>query len=239
MKFIFYALFACLIVQNQLQASQMSISAEEQEKLDSALYYATSSGDEHKLEETITAGANVNKKYFGDYPIAAALRRGDVDIVNILIRAGANVNVKSTDGYPIIIDAVTFGGDALGKVKALLDAKVKIDAQDPLGNTALMWAAYKNKPEILQLLLNKGANPYIKNTRGTIDDPVRPIGRTVFNIAENKPEMKKILDDYIQQHKKAMQQVAEKAMKGGVEKSSRGKFSKEGEQLLPQVAQYF
>lgn len=241
MKFHILALLTCLAMQTQLQSmdGHAKLSQQEADDLVYELYTAVSRGDVNAVKKSITAGANIDGSYFGAYPIVAALQRGSVEILNLLVEAGADVNLKSKDGYPILIDAVTFGGDAIGKVKILLKAKVKIDTQDPLGNTALMWAAYKNKPEIVQLLLKKGANPYIQNVSGMIDDPARPIGRTVFDIVQDKPEMKKFLDDYIQQHKKAMQQVAEKAMKGGVEKSSRGKISKEGEQLLPQVAQYF
>ena len=45
----------------------------------------------------------------------------------------------------------------------LNNANIDIDIQDTRGNTALIWAAYHSDFEIIKLLIEAGADFYIKN----------------------------------------------------------------------------
>ena len=50
-------------------------------------------------------------------------------------------------------------------VKALLSAGVPVDARGQHGATALHWACWKGYPDIVQLLLNRGASLTVKDTQ--------------------------------------------------------------------------
>ena len=46
----------------------------------------------------------------------------------------------------------------VSKVKEMLDAGMKVNSEDNLGITALRWAAWKNRTDVTQLLLSRGAD---------------------------------------------------------------------------------
>ena len=48
-------------------------------------------------------------------------------------------------------------------VKLLLNAGANIDKQDKYGYTALIWAAFYNNREIVEILLDYGADEFILN----------------------------------------------------------------------------
>lgn len=53
----------------------------------------------------------------------------------------------------------------------------KVNAQDRYGGTALYWAAFYNKPKIVEFLLEKGANVSIANQTG-----LTPLHVAAFNL---------------------------------------------------------
>jgi hypothetical protein len=57
---------------------------------------------------------------------------------------------------PPLIDAVVRGG--AGAVRALLAEGVEVDAADSSGRTALLWAAYANRPQLAVILIEAGAD---------------------------------------------------------------------------------
>ena len=55
----------------------------------------------------------------------------------------------------------------LETVEKLLSEGIDINAADrELGNTALFYAIINNDEKMVELLMNNGANPYIKNIKG-------------------------------------------------------------------------
>jgi len=60
-----------------------------------------------------------------------------------------------------------------------LNAGAQIDAQDGRGKTALNWAATSNLGPIVELLIARGANPAVKDSKGkTAQDYARVLGNT-------------------------------------------------------------
>jgi len=99
--------------------------------------------------------------------------------VEKLIKSGADPNFKSTSASGLIYDftplmAASYSNDS-NSVKVLLDAGAEIDAQNSWGNTALMCAAeYPKNIYTVCLLIEKGANLYLKNNKD----------KTVFDILD-------------------------------------------------------
>ena len=50
--------------------------------------------------------------------------------------------------------------------KILLEANAQVNVADKVGCTPLHWAAQQKSPELLKLLLDKGADPAAKDHRG-------------------------------------------------------------------------
>jgi ankyrin repeat protein len=106
-------------------------------------------------------------------PLMGAAHNGDVELTRLLLARKVDVNVKSPDNDGIAPKSnlpVTFGSftalhlataaSSSPVVKMLLDAGALIDEPDVNGATPLIWAVATDRPnlQIVQLLLNKGAN---------------------------------------------------------------------------------
>ena len=91
-------------------------------------------------------------------PLMMAALKGHTDWVKRLIAAGADVNKT---GWTPLHYAATHGH--LDPIRLLLDAHAYIDAESPNQTTPLMMAAHYGTRAAVQLLLDEGADPTIKN----------------------------------------------------------------------------
>jgi ankyrin repeat protein len=88
--------------------------------------------------------------------LQTAVHHGDIKITKLLLDYGADIN-------PTTLQAAV-GGNCLQLVRILLNRGANVNAPaSPGGNTALAEAAHRGNPEILQLLLDWGAD---MNTQG-------------------------------------------------------------------------
>ncbi len=86
-----------------------------------------------------------------------ALHSLHLGAVNALLEAGANL--EQADGVENSPLRIAVESGYLESIRSLLDAGAKIDAVEATGNiTALKWAARLAAPEIVQLLLERGAD---------------------------------------------------------------------------------
>ena len=94
-----------------------------------------------------------------------AIRSGNLEIVrNLVLSGGADPNFNLERGSTPLMVAAQTGYDEI--VNFLISRKVSIDAKDPNGTTALMWAVVKNRYTIAQTLLSQGANPNVARDNG-------------------------------------------------------------------------
>ena len=108
------------------------------------LILATMKGDEKMVKFVVQAGADVNK--VGKYgnrstALMIAARHGYLNIAKVLVEAGADVNMicaKGTSFFKYTQDDVDLGGE--------------------IGDTALMIAARKGHMNIIEVLIEAGAN---------------------------------------------------------------------------------
>lgn len=98
---------------------------------------------------------------FGETPLMLAAIRGNKDAVERLIRVGAQINRQ---GWSPLHYAASGTSDAQVEIAKLLLAKgANINARSPNGTTPLMMAAGNGSAQMVQFLLESGADATLVN----------------------------------------------------------------------------
>jgi type II secretory pathway component GspD/PulD (secretin) len=137
-------------------------------QLNEELVKAAMQGETAVVSALLDKGADVNAKgkYSGWTPLMVAAKKGDADLVNLLLSHGADVDAKSRGRKrSALMEAVR--NRSFESVKALLTAYPDVDAVDWEGYTVLMFAAVSGQHEIVNALLNYGADVNMKNKVGS------------------------------------------------------------------------
>ncbi len=100
----------------------------------------------------------------GESALMLAAIRGDIDAAKALIARDADVN--KTGWTPLHYAAAGTGAQHVAIMALLLENHAYIDAESPNGTTPLMMAAQYGTHEGVQLLLDEGADPSLKNQLG-------------------------------------------------------------------------
>ncbi|XP_071986964.1 ankyrin repeat domain-containing protein 22 isoform X1 [Engystomops pustulosus] len=136
---------------------------------------------------------NVKDSFGGDTPLICACRKSNIKVVSYLLSMKANINLTNDKGRTCLHYAVrkkfTFLDYLLivilmpvmligyfimisktkqneRLIRLLLAAGVSVNARDSEGNTALHYACKMRSQSIVPILLEKGADPWIKNKDG-------------------------------------------------------------------------
>ena len=124
----------------------------------------------HSSTETRTVFTNQWLYEEGATPFLRAAQSGDVVLMKLLLEHGADATIPTDHGVtPLMVasgigwvEGVTYEWtpqSTLDAVKMLLDMGANPNAQDVLdGRTALMGAAHKGRNDVVQLLVDRGAN---------------------------------------------------------------------------------
>ncbi len=128
-----------------------------------ALHMASYKGHQQLVKYLIDQGADVNA---ADAKSLTALHmaayNGHSDTVKLLIRSGATVDCRDSEGKTPLIHAST--GPFAATVTTLVDAGADVNAKDATESfTPLMMAAGLGQPEVVQLLLENGADKTIED----------------------------------------------------------------------------
>lgn len=95
---------------------------------------------------------------------------GAVDVVQMLLSLGANPNSTASDGATPLGNAIRcqnrIGLDTFDVIKALVEGGASLSAVDDTGNPPMHSALYHGRIDIMNYFLDKGADPYQKNTYG-------------------------------------------------------------------------
>jgi len=126
------------------------------------LWSAARRGNTKAIEELVASGQDVNAKKRGFInegytPLHIAVLCEQREAIKALVRLGADINNRNKDQEtPLWIAVVNFKEPDI--LQLLLDLGAGIDAR-PTGMTALDWAAFDGKSEMVRVLLARGANP--------------------------------------------------------------------------------
>lgn len=147
-------------------------------------------GDRGKVIYYLKKGASIDAKDgLGYTALMKAASNGHEDVVNLLIENKASVNAITVFGTTALMQAAWNG--QLKIVKILVENQADIHMQGIGGWTALYFASLSGKghPEVVRFLLDKGANPNIKDQIGMTS--LRWIDAGI-----DRPEIVKILRQY-------------------------------------------
>lgn len=104
--------------------------------------------------------------FFGDEPVFAAVKAGDLIRLRELIQRGTSPNRQDARKFTPLFYAAENGNVAI--IRYLVqDAKARIDEVDTNGNTALFYSVDRGDYQTVQELLDLGANPNKANRQGT------------------------------------------------------------------------
>ena len=122
------------------------------------LQWAVHEGDVAEVKRLLRAGADVKiANNYGATPMGLAAEVGNADMIAVLLEAGADVESPDPDGMTALL-AVS----RTGNVKAaelLLKEGANVDARESWGGqTPLMWATARRHPDMMRLLIAKGAD---------------------------------------------------------------------------------
>ncbi|MGD2167247.1 MAG: ankyrin repeat domain-containing protein [Gammaproteobacteria bacterium] len=123
-----------------------------------ALMWAAYNGDIELAEALIAAGADVQaKNEFGTTALTEAAIIGSAPIISALLNAGADPDSRNPEGETPLMAVARTGN--LEAAKALLEAGADVNAREFWGGqSAIMWAAARSQPAMIELLAGHGAD---------------------------------------------------------------------------------
>lgn len=171
-----------------------------------AIAWAARQDDLDLADRLIRAGADVKApNRYGVTPLSLACLNGNAAMIEKLLKAGADANAAGPEDETPLMTVARTGSVAAAKV--LLAHGAKVAARESWhGETALMWAAAQNHPEMMSALIDAGADvnaisTVVKWDRQTTAEPREkwlPLGGfspLMFAAREGCVECAKILAD--------------------------------------------
>ncbi|KAK1940875.1 Ankyrin-3 [Phytophthora citrophthora] len=133
-----------------------------------ALHYAALKSNAEIVSILLEGGSSVTAvNNDGRTALHIAARYSNAEIVSILLDGGSSVTEVDNNGWTILHAAVRdFDSDTLDKVKLLLAKEAVLNTPDKKGSTALHFAARYCNQEVVNLLLDAGAEIDVVDTSG-------------------------------------------------------------------------
>jgi len=141
------------------------------------LQWAVFEVDVDEVKRLIDAGADVSlANPYGASPMSMAAEIGHAEILELLLDAGADVNSATPEGLTALHGVARTGN--LEAATLLLDRGAAVDAREGWGGqTPLMWASARRHPEMMQLLIDHGADVDLAGTNRDYQRHVTAEGR--------------------------------------------------------------
>ena len=125
-----------------------------------ALHLAADKYHADVVQVLIDAGADIEVRTVGGHlPLHFACRSGSLDVVKLLVRAGAGVRVSC------LVFATIFGHTETVRYLLCLP-EVEVDHANDEGRTALHLAADNEHEDVVQVLIDAGADIEVRNNGG-------------------------------------------------------------------------
>jgi ankyrin repeat protein len=141
------------------------------------LQWAVYSGNVAEARRLLRAGADVSlPNKYGATPMSLAAEVGNAEMLKVLLEVGADVESPNADGQTALLAVARTGN--VQAAKLLLDRGAKVDAKEKWGGqTPLMWASARRHPEMMQLLISRGADVNAASTDRNYQRHVTAEGR--------------------------------------------------------------
>ena len=111
-----------------------------------------------------TTVVNTRDADSGEAGIHIVTRRGDLGWLGLLYQKGANLNLKDREGNtPLILATISRWSEG---ASTLIRLKAQVNAQNRLGETAILKAVQARDLALTKALLDAGANPDIADNSG-------------------------------------------------------------------------
>ena len=122
-----------------------------------ALMWATFNADRELVRALLKAGAKADvTSNYGATALTEAIKLQDMELVRTLLDAGASVNSHNLDNQTALMLAIAVGSQPIAKL--LIERGADVNAIETFRDqNALMYAAGGNQPDIVDLLLARGA----------------------------------------------------------------------------------
>ena len=122
------------------------------------LLWATYKVDHEMVRALLKKGAKAKiTNNFGATPLTEAVKLDDADLVRMLLDAGADPDSANQDGQTALMLASSVGSVPIAQM--LISKGAHVNAVENFrGQTALMWAAAENHPDVVDLLLKHHAD---------------------------------------------------------------------------------
>lgn len=112
-----------------------------------------------------TTVVNTRDSDTGEAAVHIVTRRADLGWLGLLYQKGANLNMKDREGNtPLILAAISRWNEG---ASTLIRLKAQVNAQNRLGETALLKAVQARDLSLTKALIDAGANPDIADNSGT------------------------------------------------------------------------
>ena len=146
------------------------------------------------IKKHIKSGADLQEtNEAGESVLACALRAGcSMDTLMLLIESGADIFDFDDEGVSIFDMAITY--DNIPMVSYLIEQGIDVNKTTrKSGFTALMAAACYGRVEIAKMLLEKGADQYVKDSKGftAIDFARKMNKKSVLELLDYDPNAPK------------------------------------------------
>ncbi len=131
------------------------------------LMSAAFEGDVAEAARLLKEGADVKAiNSYGVNAMQLAADTANTELIRLLLKAGADPESPNADGETALHLVARSGN--VEAAKLLLKAGAKVNSRERFGEqTPLMWAAARRHPQMVELLLSKGADV---NARGAVRD---------------------------------------------------------------------
>lgn len=122
------------------------------------LHWAVYHGQIDLVKALLRAEAKVDTRNdYGSSPMMEAATVGNTELLKLLLDAGADVESANPEGQTALMAVARTGN--LAAAELLLDRGANVNAAEKWGGqTALMWAAARRQPDMVNLLIKHGAD---------------------------------------------------------------------------------
>jgi ankyrin repeat protein len=155
---LFALLGSALLVSAAAADKQSGIDAALRPDGSTPLQWAVYRDDAAEVKRLLAAGAKVSAtNAYGVTALRLAAETANTAIIEMLLKAGADVESPNAEGQTALMSVARTGN--VEAAKLLLKRGAKVNAAEQFGGqTALMWAAARRHPAMVELLASKGAD---------------------------------------------------------------------------------